>query len=109
MTNVQLSPDAEKDLIQIRNYIANELNNPVAANRLLSKVMKRIKKLSSFPELGPSLETILPFSSSYRFLVCGNYIAFYLYEQNTVFVDRVLYGRRDFIKVLFGDLSEHEK
>ena len=96
-------------MIQIKDYISNELDNPIAANRLIFEITKRIKKLSSFPELGPSLETILPFSPSYRFLVCGNYIAFYLYEQNTVFVDRVLYGRRDFIKVLFGDLSEHEK
>jgi len=72
MTDVQLSPDAENDLLLIKNYVSNELDNPIAANRLISKITRRINELSGFPELGSSLETLLPFSSNYRFLICGN-------------------------------------
>ncbi|MCL2200452.1 MAG: type II toxin-antitoxin system RelE/ParE family toxin [Oscillospiraceae bacterium] len=106
MTDVRLSAAAENDLIQIKSYITDELSNPTAASITLAKITKRIRKLEAFPELGPSLETILPFQSNYRFLVCGNYIAFYLYEQNTVSVDRILHGSRDFVKVLFGGLPQ---
>jgi len=106
MIKVSLSPDAERDLSRIKDYIAEELDNPTAANRVLAGITKRISALSEFPALGPSLETIFSLQSDYRFLVCGNYIAFYLYEQDMVLVDRVLHGKRDFVKVLFGDLSD---
>jgi len=108
MTRVKLSHEAEMDLSQIKDYITNELANPAAAKRILSQITKRIGKLSKFPELGSSLEAIVPFQSDYRFLVCGKYIAFYLYEQNIVFVDRILYGKRDFVSVLFEELQQEE-
>jgi len=53
MTRVSLSPEAVRDLAQIKSYITNELDNPTAANR-------------------------------------------------------VLYGKRDFIKILFKELPEEE-
>ena len=109
MIKISLSAEAERDLIQIKSYITDELETPAAANRILAGIIKRIRILSKFPELGPSLETIVSFQSGYRFLVCGNYLAFYLYEQNVVLVDRVLYGKRDFVKVLFGGLTENEE
>ena len=109
MIKVSLSAEAERDLSQIKRYVTDELENPAAAKRILAGITKRIRILSKFPELGPSLATIVSFRSDYRFLVCGNYLAFYLYEQNVVLVDRVLYGKRDFVKVLFGGLSENEE
>jgi len=108
MIRVSLSPDAEQDLIQIKNYITDELDNPAAANRVLAGITKRIGTLSEFPEIGPTLETIVPVQSDYRFLVCGNYLALYLIEQNMVLVDRVVYGKRDFVKILFNELPEEE-
>ena len=108
MIRVSLSPDAERDLIQIKSYITDDLDNPIAANRVLAGITKRISILSEFPEIGPMLETIVSVQSDYRFLVCGNYLAFYLFEQNMVLVDRVLYGKRDFIKILFNELPEEE-
>ena len=106
MAKVSLSAEAERDLIQIKDYISTELNNPSAANRTLSKITKRVGELSKFPELGTKLETIVPFQSEYRFLVCGNYLAFYSFHENVVQVDRIMYGRRDFVKELFGDLPK---
>lgn len=37
----------------------------------------------------------------YRFLVSGNYMVFYRANGNDIYVDRVLYGRRDYLRVLF--------
>ena len=36
-------------------------------------------------------------------LVCGDYLAFYRVDGDTVYVDRILYGRRDYMALLFGD------
>ena len=104
MANLHISPQAQKDLLDIKEYITEELGNPTAALNVLEKITKRIRELSDYPELGVSLDSIIEIKTDYRFLVCGNYTAFYRYSENTVYVNRVLYGRRDFIKVLFGEL-----
>ena len=104
MISVALSPEAEKDLLQIKDYITDELENPAAANRILSEITKRIGKLADFPELGRMIEAIVPLESEHRVLVCGNYLAFYLLEENMVLVDRILYGKRDFVRILFDEL-----
>jgi plasmid stabilization system protein ParE len=44
----------------------------------------------------------------YRFLACGNYLAFYRQQDNDVLIDRILYGRRDYLAILFGDLQRDE-
>jgi len=108
MIKVRLSPDAETDLQQIKSYITDELDSPAAANRVLAGITKRIGQLSQFPELGPSLEAVVDIQSEYRFLVCGNYLVFYLLEQNTVVVDRVLYGKRDYTRKLFNEQLEED-
>ena len=41
-------------------------------------------------------------SVKYRFLVCGNYIAYYREDETAVYVVRILYGGRDYVKILFG-------
>ncbi|MBS5909823.1 MULTISPECIES: type II toxin-antitoxin system RelE/ParE family toxin [Paenibacillus] len=40
---------------------------------------------------------------------CDNYLIFYRYEDGVVYVVRILYGRRNFIRVLFSNLLEEEK
>ena len=41
-----------------------------------------------------------------RFLVCENYLIFYHTGKSVVTVDRVLYGRRDYLSVLFDKTRE---
>ena len=45
---------------------------------------------------------IVHIETNYRYLVCGNYIAFYRYEEDTVFIDRILNAGRNFVRILFG-------
>jgi len=40
--------------------------------------------LSEFPESAPLLSSMVDFDTNYRFLVCGNYVAFYRLEENEV-------------------------
>ena len=44
----------------------------------------------------------------YRFLVTGSYITLYRVSGDDVYVDRVLYGRRDYLSLLFGSLPDAE-
>ena len=66
------------------------------------KIMKRIRQLADFPEIGAPLSSIISLEVPYRFLVCGNYTAFYKVEGDEIHIIRVLYGRRNFMQILFG-------
>jgi addiction module RelE/StbE family toxin len=108
MSNIRYTPEAENDLTEIKEYIAGELLNPVAAANMLKKITKRIRLLEQFPEMGTPLSSIINLVTDYRFLVCANYLAFYHIDGSDVFIIRVLYGRRDYITMLFDELPQDE-
>ncbi|MBQ6076727.1 MAG: type II toxin-antitoxin system RelE/ParE family toxin [Clostridia bacterium] len=101
MIEIRFSSEALSDLQQAQNYITEELCSESAAIHTISVIVKRIRTLSEFPEAGASLSAIVGFDTGYRYLVCGNYNVFYLYEHHTVHIMRVLYSRRDFMRILF--------
>ena len=108
MNTLAISPEAKKDLKEIKGYIAETLGNPDAALAVVTRIIHGIKKLRMMPSACPSLATKIPFNTDYRYLVCGNYLAFYRYEDKTIFVDRILYGKRDYVKVLFPECSQND-
>lgn len=105
MTRLLISPAANEDLLSIQEYISIELSSPKAAKETIGKILDRIKVLVDFPFSGALLENIVEFSSDYRFIVSGNYITFYRCHDDTIYVDRVIYGGRDFARILFEDIT----
>jgi len=105
MAKIEYSPDAFSDLEHIGDYIEQELMSPIAAYNTIDKIQDSIDNLSVFPLMGTQLSTIFDFDSDYRFLVCGNYLAFYRYDEPYVYIDRIIYGKRDYIAILFPGLS----
>jgi addiction module toxin, RelE/StbE family len=108
MNKLKISPEARNDLVEIKNYISQELNSPQAAENLISKIMKKIRGLLDYPKIGASLSSVIDIQTDYRFLVCADYLIFYRHEDEVVYVVRILYGRRDYMRVLFSDLREKE-
>lgn len=84
----------------------SELQNPFAAKRIVSSILDDVDQLRDFAEIGPPLFSIVNIQSSYRFLATGNYIAFYRVHENEIYVDRILYGRRDYLRILFENTEE---
>ena len=97
MNNLHLSDEAQADLAGIKSYIAKNLN-----------ITKDIRRLREHSLIGASLSSIADVESDYRFLVTGSYLTFYRVLDNDVYVDRVLYGRRDYLRILFGDVQDDE-
>ena len=102
MLTLRFSPLALQDMLQIKAYVAQELGAPEAANG----IMGACERLRQFPQMGAPLSSVLPIRTDYRFLVCGSYLVFYKADGQTVSVYRVLYGRRDYLKTLFGQLPD---
>ena len=101
MANVIVSQAARRDLIGIRDYISDELDNPDAAQRILKLLRTSIESLRDMPERGMPLDAVLSVHTDYRFLVCENYRVFYLCEANQVEVVRVLHMLQDYMRALF--------
>ena len=100
---VRYSPEAVNDLDEIWAYISDELQNPESALKTVNGVMDTVDRLNDFPEMGPPLSSVTNIESMFRFLVCGSYIAFYHLDGNAVSIDRILYGKRDYIRILFEE------
>jgi len=52
--------------------------------------------------IGTPLISVAEVDSDYRFLVSGKYMVFYRVTGKDIYVDRILYGRRDYLRILLG-------
>ena len=103
MSKLQVSPAAQRDLQEIKFYIASDLDNPTAALSIVKKITKRIRGLLDHPLMGAPLSSVCSADSDERFLVSGKYLIFYRvsYHGAEIYIDRVLYGGRDYLRILF--------
>lgn len=108
MAKLIVSPMARADMREIGDYISQKLRNPVAALRMIRRFREAMSPLREFPESGAPLLAAGEQSALYRYLVCGSYLIFYHVADDTVYIDRVLYGRRDYMAILFSDQLEEE-
>jgi len=111
LAKIFYSPEAKDDMFGIKSYIENDLLNPSAAERVLTRIAKKVRLLETAPQIGTPLSSVISIDTDYRFLVAGNYMAFYRYVEhdNTCYIDRVLYCRRDYISILFGEIAESDE
>lgn len=104
MNNVSYSPMAQNDLDEIWEYIALNLNAPDAAMNTVNGILDAVDRLKDHSKLGAPLYFEGGLFSGYRYVSYNEYLAFYRISGENVWVDRVIYGRRDYMKVLFGEL-----
>ena len=95
-------PIARQDMTGIARYIARELANPEAAEKLSVELIEAADRLSAFPYANPAYFQMKPLMHEYRKLLVQNYLMFYRVDEKTktVTVTRVIYARRDHEKLL---------
>ena len=103
MFEVKITPQAAEDLLEIKNYIENELQNPIAAKNTVLKIVETYENLAEFPERGIPVERYVLFPTDYKFVLANNYSIFYRIEDKIVRVVRIMYSKRDFVRILFED------
>ncbi len=103
MYNLRINPLARKDLLDIKEYISKELDNPSAAVAVITKIIESYEKLKQFPMLGVELSSKIDVSTGFRYLISDNYLIFYKVDNVYVSIYRILYSRRNYIKILFNN------
>lgn len=104
--NICYSPESLLDLDEIWDYIMLQLCNPSAAATIINKIQRTIDKLSRFPGMGTFLSEIADTNSDYRFVPSGNYLIFYHTILSNIYIDRILYCKRDYLQILMDYSSE---
>lgn len=99
---IKYSPAAVDDMDEIFSYIS--LDNVQAAETLLKKLDQHISILADFPNMGSVLseEEFPLIQRAYRFIVVNPYLVFYRVLDDTIIIHRILHGRRDYLRELFG-------
>ena len=105
---IHYSRKSRRDLDEIWDYIVSELQNISAAERAVNRIMDAVDQLEDFAEIGAPLSSVADVDSDYRFLVSGSYMVFYRAIGKDVFVDRVMYGRRNYLRILLGDAAPED-
>jgi plasmid stabilization system protein ParE len=96
----KITEKAESDLNETYDYISQDLAAPQAAENTISKIEAGIGHIRDFPLSCPLVNDDYLAAKGYRLLVISNYNVFYIFENNTVFVMRVLYAKRNYINIL---------
>jgi len=101
------SDDSKRDLENIGQYIASSLKNPAAATRIVMRIMDDVSRLRDFAHIGSPLWEIAAGGKDYRCMTVENYRVFYRTAGDIVYVVRILYGRRDYMRALFEFPAEN--
>ena len=70
----------------------------------MKQIMDDYMLLEVSPYMGPSLSVIIHIETDFRYLVSGSHIIFYKANDENVLIYRILNGRMDYLKILFGEL-----
>ncbi len=95
---IRVTDLAFEDMKSIKLYIANELCDKQAAEKLIEEFYDVIKSLSSMPKRHNIISgEVIPISIGIRRVPVRNYNIFYRYleDEGIVTINRVLYGKRE--------------
>ena len=101
-----LSSEARRDLKAIQDYITENQESPQTALRVIENILDRIERLLSFPDTGTLLFSKVNFPTNYRYAKAAGYLIFYRHEKNTIFIDRIIHGKRNYISILFPESDD---
>lgn len=100
---VQYAPRSLQDIEEARDYIAEVLLNPQAANEIVAEIFAAGDRLAEQPCIGSLFHGCTDLLNHYRHLSVHGYLLVYRVQGETVKIVRVLHHLRDIPTVLLGN------
>lgn len=97
---IRFMPEAQKDMLDIFEYISVMLANTQAAHGLLSRIDETISILVDFPCSYEKVKDATLNKKGYRVIPIDNYLIFYIVSGDTVKIRRVLCNKRLFSRIV---------
>ena len=97
-----ITPDAEDDLVELRNYIADVLLARDTARNYIRTIRKEIGTLSELPARYKPVDDEPWHSRGIRRIMVNNFFVYYRIDEDRkqVFILNVIYARRDRLRML---------
>ena len=97
-----IAPDAEKDLVELRNYIADVLLARDTARSYIRAIRNEIATLSEMPARYKPVDDEPWHTRGIRRIIANNFYVYYRIDEGNkrVFILNVIYARRDQLRVL---------
>ena len=107
---IRIMRPAQIETREVYQYIAEELHNPIAAARRISLIDEAIQSLKKNPTRFALVRDAYLAPKGYRMVVVKNHLVFFIVheKEQIVSIMRVLYGRRDWLRLLRADAEEQE-
>ena len=102
---IDISPDAEKDLLDIEAYIVNHFLSEQALKTVMGTIQQTLLNLQDYPGVGINVAERLASKKAYseysrlQMVIAGNYLVFYVVSGNTIQIYRIVYQKRNWIKI----------
>lgn len=101
-------PLFENDLNEIVDYITINLQNPIAAERLIDNVESAIQKRLQAPLAFPEYHSAKKRQHTYYRIDVKNFSIFYVVIDDTMEVRRILYSKRNLDRLLNADPEQQQ-
>ena len=96
---VEYSKAAIRDLDRVWAEVFEASKDIEITERYIEELLDKVEKKSDYPKSGAPLYYENTFTG-YYFIVFKAYLAFYRLEKETMLVDRVLFGKSDYMRIL---------
>ena len=96
---VEYSKAAIRDLDRVWAEVYKASKDIEITERYIEELLDKVEKKSDYPKSGAPLYYENTFTG-YYFIVFKAYLAFYRLEKETMPVDRVLFGKSDYMRIL---------
>ena len=93
MPRLEISPVANRDLVEIGVYIAQQSGSRERADAFLDSILQTCEKFATHPKMGERREEFA--TGQYRSFSVGNYVIYFRPMPDGIRVARVLHGARD--------------
>ena len=103
---VLYSKQSLRDLDRIWEEVYSASQSPDLTERYLNDLLDKIEAKAEYPDSGSPLYYEDLFTG-YRFIVFKSYIAFYHFDEENLYIDRVIYRKSDYLqKLIPGTFTE---
>ena len=96
---VQYSKSAIRDLDRVRAEVFEASKSYDITKKYIDDLMNKVEAKADYPKSGSPLYYQDSFTG-YYFVVFKAYLAFYRLEDDVMLIDRVLFGRSDYMRYL---------
>ena len=96
---VEYSKAAIRDLDRVWAEVFEASKDIGITEKYIEDLLEKVENLSDYPKSGAPLYYENTFTG-YYFVVFKAYLAFYRLEKDTMLVDRILFGKSDYMRIL---------